>query len=767
MLRSQFHIKLRYSTAFAIAAAMIVSGCSGTSYLSKDEVLYTGAEVSIVAATEIPEREELVEQMELLMLPEPNNSFLGFFRWKLWLFNVGIFPESLGEPPVLLSGVAPERIALKMQAQMENKGYFRSVVRFDVRTSEKTADILYTIGAQPAYRIHSLSVEGNSPLNDTIRTLMKESLIIPGNRYDLDLLVSERNRIGTALKEKGYFYFSPDHIIFQADSNAGGGMLDLSLDVVKNIPDEATRRYTIGNITIYSGYSLNQDSVSLQPGDTVQIGGVTFIDLDREYKPDVIVRSVLLTKGEPYNSALHDATLGRLMNLGVYKFVNIRFVTSDSAGHPQLEPNIYLTPLPTKNIHFELQGVSKSNNLAGPELNAGFRNRNTFGGAELFSLSVELGFEIPLTEGRSGGSSFAIGSHGELDLPKLMIPFYTEDKTSRFVPKTRIAAGIRLLQRLKYYQMVSFEASFGYYWKVSLASEHAFNPFSITYAHLTATTPEFNALVNANPLLKKSFEEQFIIGENYSYTYSDLYDTEQQHHLYFKGAVDLSGNILYLLQSLIYGRPSSPDAPYTIFHTAYSQYTKFEFDMRYYLNNRDATSSLAGRCIVGIGIPYGNSATLPYVKQFTIGGSNSLRAFIARSLGPGSYAVPENATAPFIDQAGDIKLESNTEYRFPIASVFNGAVFVDAGNIWLLRNDPARPGGNITGETVLGEIAAGAGFGIRLDLSFFILRLDLSIPLRVPSLAVHDRWMFSKIDFGDPAWRRDNLVFNLALGYPY
>jgi outer membrane translocation and assembly module TamA len=751
-----------------VLTTLFASGCGYSSYLAKDEVLYTGAEVTVAIAGGTEENDGLQEQMELLIVPEPNAMFLGLFRWKLWLYNVGIFPESLGEPPVLISQMLPDRIAAKMHTQLENKGYFRPDVRYEIKTEESSAELQFAIAVTPAYRISSFTVGGNSALSDTIRSLMEETLIAVGDRYDLDILVLERKRVGTALKEKGYFFFSPDYLIFQADSNAGAGMIGLSLTVSDAIPDDAERSYTIGNITIHSGYSLNQDSLSGAQGDTVQIDGVTFIDLDHEYEPAVIVRSVLLKKGETYNSELHDATLGRLMNLGVYKFVNIRFTASGTAGSPQLEPHIYLTPLPTKNVHFELQGVSKSNNLAGPEFNAGFRNRNTFGGAELFSLTAEIGFEIPMSNERSGGSSFVMGSHGELELPKFLIPWYLDDQTSRFVPKTRIAAGIRLLQRLQYYNMITLESSFGYVWKVSDAAEHVFNPFSITYAQLTSTTEEFKALILLNPLLQKSFEEQFIVGQNYSYQYADQYDLTLKNHVYFKGSIDLSGNVLHLLQSLAYDRAASPAAPYTIFNTAYSLYSKFDIDLRYFINNAAKTSGVAARVIVGVGIPYGNSATLPYVKQFTIGGSNSIRSVAARTLGPGSYYAPENtATAPFLDQAGDIKLEFNTEYRFPIASIFYGALFVDAGNIWLLRRDPARPGGEISGATLFSEIAAGTGIGLRLDLSFFILRLDLATPLRDPSLPSADRWTISRIDFGDPSWRRDNLVLNIALGYPF
>jgi outer membrane protein insertion porin family len=749
--------------------AIFAPGCSNTAYLVHGEKLYTGADVNIEEKNNIPDKSDLENQLDLLARPEPNGKLLGLFRFKLWLYNIGFFKETLGEPPVLLQSVAPDRVAARMRALLESKGYFWTDVHYTVREEEKTADIQYTIALRSPYRINGITVKGDSTtLVDAIRSTMRETILVPGDQYDLVKLKQERERIDAALKEKGYFYFSPDFIVFQADSTAGNETVDLSLQVKKDIPVEATRVYTIGNTTIYSGYSLHRDSAATPAGDTVSVGGCSYIDIDKKFRANVIVRSIFFKKGAVYSRNDHDLTLNRLMDLGVFKFVNIRFVEADSGGIPRLDPHIYLTPLPMKNICFELQGVSKSNNLAGPVFNSSYRNRNLFGGAELFTLSLEAGFEVPIGGGQSGTNSYEIGTRGELFLPKFVTPFTLGSVSSRFVPRTHIALGLSLLNRLQYYQLFSVDASFGYNWKESISKEHNFNPLSITVARLTNTTPKFNDLLNTNPFLRNSFEEQFIIGQNYSFTYNDQLEKNYKNHTYFKGSIDLSGNLLHFVQSLFYRQKATPDTPYKIFGAAYSEYYKFDIDVRHYYNTVDHRSSLASRLIAGIGVAYGNSATLPYVKQFYIGGSNSVRAFGARTLGPGSYRIPDSLAArSFIDQAGDIKLEANSEYRFPIVSIVKGALFVDAGNIWLLREDPARPGSQFSGKKFLDEIAVGTGFGLRLDLSFFILRFDLAFPLRVPYLPQGERWVINKIDIGDPSWRKNNLALNIAIGYPY
>jgi outer membrane protein assembly factor BamA len=754
--------------AVAAACAGFAWGCN-TTYLAQGEKLYTGADVNIEEKNSIPNKGDLKNQLDMLAKPEPNGKLLGLFHFKLWLYNIGIFKESIGEPPVLLQSVAPDRVASRMRTLLENKGYFWSDVHYTVREKEHTADIQYYIAIESPYKIHALTVKGDSDaLIEAIRSTMGETLLAAGDQYDLEKLKKERERIDAALKEKGYFYFSPDVLVFQADSTAGNKTIDLSLQIKKDIPAQAVHVYMIGNIYIYSGYSLNHDTVAMPVADTVSVGGCNYIDLDKKFEPDAIIRSTFFRKGAVYSRKNHDLTLNRLMNLGVFKFVNIRFVSADSAGIPFLEPHIYLTPLPLKNIRFELQGVSKSNNLVGPVFNSSFRNKNLFGGAELFTLSSDVGFEMPVGGGASGGNSYEVGVRGELDLPKFAVPFRIDNVSSLFVPKTSIELGSDLLNRLQYYQLLSLDASFGYNWKESISKEHNLNLLSITFAHLTNTTQTFNDLLNANPLLKKSFEEQFIIGQNYSFTYNDQLETDHKNHLYFKGSMNFSGNLLQLAQSLFYNHTATPDAPYEIFGTTYSEYYKFDIDLRNYYNTVDQQVSLASRIIAGIGVPYGNSATIPYVKQFYIGGSNSMRAFPTWGLGPGTYKMPDSVAAKsFLGQGGDIKLEANTEFRFPIVSIVKGALFVDAGNIWLLRDDPNRPGGTFSGKTFIDEIAVGTGFGLRLDLSFFILRCDLAFPLRVPYLPQGKRWVINKIAIGDPSWRSDNLAWNITVGYPY
>jgi outer membrane protein assembly factor BamA len=308
--------------------------------------------------------------------------------------------------------------------------------------------------------------------------------------------------------------------------------------------------------------------------------------------------------------------------------------------------------------------------------------------------------------------------------------------------------------------MNSFRTSFGYNWKESLEKEHELNPISINYVQPANVTPEYIDSAKNNTTLNKAIEKQFILGSDYTYTYTNVINYKPVNGFYFSGGIDLSGNVA----GLITGANISKMDTAKIFGAQFSQYTRLQSDFRFYRKVAE-NSVWANRIMVGIGIPYGNSSQLPYVKQFFSGGNNSIRAFRSRSVGPGTYEA-QQSTGSLAEQPGDIKLELNTELRFPIAGIVQGAVFVDAGNVWLFNEDTTKAGSLFTSK-FLSELAAGSGVGIRFDLSFLVLRFDLAFPIRKPWLPAGQRWVLGQVDVGNAQWRKENLVFNLAIGYPF
>jgi outer membrane protein insertion porin family len=552
--------------------------------------------------------------------------------------------------------------------------------------------------------------------------------------------------------------------LFKADSIKGAKLVKITLTVKPETPARAKVPYRLRNIYIIP-YSALNDSVKVRV-DTVLVDGYYYLNNDSSFRPQVILNSVFLKKGDLYCRHNHNATLGHLMGMGVFKYVSIRF-EDVQADTNMLDTYIYMSPTPPYSVQADLEAISKSNNYTGPALTLSAKNRNVFGGAEMLVFNVLGSFETQLSGNQRGLNSFEFGANSQLYFPKFIAPFKIRNASSLFVPKTKIDLGFRLIQRVQYFNMQSVNTSFGYKWKETAQKEHELTPFSIVFAKLNSTTDAFRLLLLKNPFLRKSFQEQFIIGSLYSYTYNSQIGVQHTNQYYFNGTIDVAGNSLYALQHLITGRSPGDANPFKILGYTYSQYSRITADGRYYRRLSEGTK-LATRLLVGLGLPYGNSSTMPYTKQFFSGGANSIRAFQSRTLGPGSYRMPDSlAGKTFLDQSGDIKLEGSVEYRFGIISILKGALFVDGGNVWLVSKNVQFPGGEFKVNEFSRQLALGAGFGFRIDLSFFVIRFDLATPLRKPYLPEGQHWVMSQIDLANPSWRAQNLVLNIAVGYPF
>jgi outer membrane protein assembly factor BamA len=758
--------------------AFIVCGCSGTKHLPDGEKLYTGAEVKFTKQGDVPKTKALQIEVEKVIVPKPNSTFLGFFRPKLWFYMVTDTPKGkglryfvknkLGEPPVLLRKVDRVSTSSLIQNRLENNGYFRTDVNYKIEEKSKTAKIIYTAELHGPYRIDSISFPARlTSLTSKISEDASKTLVKSGEIYNLTVLKAERERIDLYLKNEGFFYFDPDYLVFYADTLTGNRKVNLSLELKEDVPPKAVLRYHMGDILIDPKFTL-EDTLPL-PADTLNIEGKYYLNTDNTFNPKVIAQSVFFNRNDYYTRRNHDITLRRLMGLGVFKFVNIEFeddITIDSA---LLHASIYLTPLRKKSLRAELLGISKSTNYAGPGLDMSYRNRNFLKGSELFILSGEAGLETQISgrlPGQPSLGSFTISGTAQVYVPKFIVPFYRiNNVSSYYVPKTKFELTAEKIYHLEYFTLNSLEFTYGYNWKEGDTKEHELDPVVINYVNISNTTPLFDTLLLQNPFLKKNFEQQFILGLEYSYTFNNQAVKRLGHQYYFKGLTDFSGNLFSLINNTFNNQKVDPENPVKVFDLPYSQYSRFDVDGRYYYVF-DKNNKIATRLKAGIGIPYGNSDALPYIKQFFIGGSNSIRAFRSRTLGPGTYPPPSADTITFFEQAGDMRLEGSAEYRFNIISILKGAVFVDAGNIWLLHNDPLRPGG-VFEKDFLNEIAVGTGFGIRADANFFVVRLDLAMPIRKPWLAPGDRWVLDQISFGNSAWRKENLVLNIAIGYPF
>ena len=488
--------------------------------------------------------------------------------------------------------------------------------------------------------------------------------------------------------------------------------------------------------------------------------GYYVLDRQKQYKPRLFKHTIQFEPGDIYNRTDHNATLSRLVNLGLFKFVKNRLEVVPNIDSAKLNAYYYLTPNPRQALRAEVNASTKSNNLTGSSITTGWRKRNAFRGGELLAIDATGGFEVQYSGQLKGYNTYRYGLEANLSFPRFLTPIFRVSNKGGFIPKTNALLGWDVLVKQKLYRMNSFRAEFGYVWKNGILNEQKFSPVAITYVQPAFISDQYQDSINKNSSFAKAVEKQFILGAVYNYNYSQIQDNIFVTGIYFNGNVDVSGNFAGLFS----GANVNANKPKYIFGAQFSQYVRLESDFRYYLklSNR---SVIANRLIIGASVPYGNSTALPFVKQFFAGGNNSVRAFRSRSLGPGSYQQPPTTT--FLpDQSGDLKLEINSEYRAKLFSIVHGAIFVDAGNIWLYNEDPDKPGGKFSGK-FLNELAVGAGVGLRLDISFLVLRLDVAFPLRKPFLPEGDRWVLDKIKFSSGTWRQENLIFNLGIGYPF
>jgi len=735
--------------------------CSETKSLQEGQYLYDGAKIEIKAKPRIKkkERNALKDELEGLVRPTPNGSFLGI-RVKLLLYNFAGTPkgkglrywirERLGEPPVLASYSVMEKSRAVLQNRLENRGYFKDTVLLDTiyKGRKIRAEYKAQIGYQ--YKIGQVVYPADpDSLSQQIARMAKRSLLKKGDPYNLDVIKNERTRIDARLKQKGYYYFSPDDLLIKADSTVGDHLVNMTLLIKKSTPAQAREVYRIGDVIVFADYDINTDT-GLAVQQVPKYQGYTIIDPGKKFKPEIISRALAFEQGELYNRRDHDLALSRLISLGVFKFVKVRFDESDTAKKT-LNAFYYLTPAQKKSIRFEVSGLTKSDNASGGQVSINWRNRNFFRGAELFTASAYGGLEKQFIGKGQSINTNKLGLDFNLYFPRIVAPFRFRTN-SGFMPKTRVNLGYEYFNRKDQYTLNSFKTSFGYIWKETAAKEHTLDIIRINYVNPTHITPAFQQALDTNIILARSLERQFIVGPVYNFNLNTQYrPNRRKNNFYFNANLDLSANLLGIFSGadVLNGKEKK------IFKTPYSQYIRAELDFRHYLNFSRYTV-LASRITGGMGYAYGNSLTMPFVKQFFAGGANDIRAFRSRSIGPGSFYAGNRDTAFLPDQPGDIKMEMNTELRFKLFSVVRWAFFVDAGNIWTLRYDSARIGSMIS-RNFLNQVAVGVGTGLRIDVSILLLRLDLGIPVREPFLPEHERWVFD----------HKNFVLNFAIGYPF
>ena len=749
------------SLAFIISS---ISSCSVEKFIPEDKLLYAGAEIEFNAEIDtIKDLEELKLELNSVLKPVKNKEFLGmrpglYFHYKAQKENPGFINKflnkKLGEEPVYSTRIDQAQTENLLLNRLENRGFFFSEVTSRVKedTVQKEATVDYTIRLAQPYLLEQYKIDSDSSLvyND-IAAGISETIINKGMRFDLSKLKVERQRIEFDLKKKGYYNFSPGLLIFEADTNQySNKRFDLFLRLKKDVPQSTIIPYKITKVNIHPNYVIGNDSIKK---DTIRYAEKYFIQDEEYFKPKRLDPFILLEEGQYFSPSLSSATSRRLSTIGAYKFVNIRYDEIDSLSTDSLgilEANIFLSPLNKRAIRVELQAVTKSNNFAGPNLALTYSNRNLFKGGEILNLTGKFGYEFQLSKGGSqnGFNSLEFGVGADLIYPRLLFPItVSKDFFKYAIPKTKLSIGADYLTRTNLFSLISFYGSFGYFWNANKYVTHEFNPISVNYVKLANSTQAFEEILAANPFLKTSFEQQFIAGLMYTFTYNEMVNVTKIHQFFTTLNLDIAGNTLDLVSA-----STEDGSPKKFAGLEFAQYAKADVDLRYHFNFAKE-QKIATRIFAGLGLPYGNSQFIPYSRQYFSGGPYSVRAFKTRSLGPGTY-VPEdlNDSNSYFEQTGNVRLEANVEYRFPIYSFFKGALFADAGNVW--NTNDSLEGGKFS-SNFINEMGVGVGAGLRIDIQSFVIRFDLAAAVKRPT----DGKNFN-FDYQNP-------VLNFAIGYPF
>ena len=759
------------SVIFFLTALLLLSACSNTRHLPAGDKLYTGANIIVSGPSlSVQQRKVLKEDLQGLTRPKPNSKLLGV-RLKLSIYNMfrnkkeksffGRIRDKNGEPPVLLSQVDLQHNIKVLQSHLENKGWFHARVSGDTIIRRRKAHARYNAEAGIQYKINSIHFPADSSiLTQTILRCADETLLKAGKPFDLDVIRAERSRIDVFLKENGFYFFSPDHLLVRVDSTIGNGLVDMYVTIKPDIPIAARQVFTIKDVYIYTGYSLNTSQIDTNRNDRVFYRGYYLVDRRKRYKPSLFSAVMQFNPGDVYNRTDHNYTLNRLVNLNLFKFVKNRFEVNTRTDSALLNAYYYLTPLPKKSLRAEFTTITRTSNLNGSLISINWKNRNTFRGGEQLSISAYTGSDVQFS-GALRGPTLRTGAEINFAIPRFIVPFVKFNNRSGYVPRTNIQLGYDVVDRREWYTVNSFRGAFGYLWKESIQKQHELYPVSISYVQPVKVTEKYNTLIHQDTLLARAVQKQFILGGTYQYNYNQLANgLRPPNSMYFNGLIDLSGNIAGLITGANYKKGNEV----LIRNVPFAQYIKLEGDARFY-RKLGLYSTWANRIIVGIGIPYGNSVQIPFIKQFFVGGNNSLRGFRSRSVGPGTYRYPGTANF-FPDETGDIKLELNTEFRMRISGPLYGAIFIDAGNVWLMNDSSYthKPGGEFSGK-FLSQLAVDAGFGFRFDITLFVIRFDVGFPMRKPW--EQNPWVINQLQLNKREFRRENIVYNIGIGYPF
>ena len=762
-----------YICTFIIA---LCTSCSVSKFIPEDKYLLD--EVRIVSET----KEVKPSLFNSYIRQNPNAKWFSLIKTQLYVYNLSgrdstkwgnKFLRRIGDAPVIYNEEEAQRSEEEITKAVHNMGYMAATVKRSTKIKKKKIKLYYDVTAGKPYIVQSIKYDINDPQiaallkQDSAKSLLKEKMY-----FDVNVLDADRQRITDKLLRNGYYKFNKDYIGYTADTVRNTYNVDLTQHLhpfKTHVSDSAKahQQYWINKINFITDYDVLQSSAlsSVEINDSINYKGYPIYYKDKLYlRPKVLTDNLRFAPGDLYNERDVQQTYSSFGRLPALKYTNIRFVETQIGDSTKLDCYVMLTKSKHKSIAFEVEGTNSAGDL-GAAASVSFQNRNLFRGSETFMIKFRGAYEVisGLQAGYANNNYTEFGVESSINFPNFLFPFVSSDFKRKIRATTEFGLQYNYQMRPEFLRTMA-SASWSYKWTQRQKIQHRIDLINIAFLYLPRISERFKEdYINKgqNDIFQYNYQDRLIINMGYSYNYNSVggaivNNTIASNSYSIRFNFESAGNIMYALSKMT-GIRKNANNEYAILGIPYAQYIKGEFDFSKNIRI-DYRNSFAFHAGIGIAVPYGNAKTIPFEKQYFSGGANSVRGWSVRDLGPGSFAGKGN----LLDQSGDIKLDASIEYRSKLFWKFQGAVFIDAGNIWTVREYANQPGGVFKFNKFYKQIAVAYGLGLRLDLDFFILRFDGGMK------AVNPAFETKKEHFPiiHPKFSRD-FAFHFAVGYPF
>ena len=748
--------------SFLSVLILLLSACKSTKYVPDGEYLLD--RVSIKSDNPDLKHDALKDYLR----QTPNAAVFGLFRMQLGVYNlsgkdsakwVNKMLKRIGDPPVIYNPSLTSLSVQQLQRQLENKGYINGKVQTRLTKKGKKASVEYTIHAQTPYRLRDYKVnikndELTKIAQDTARSMIRSNML-----FDIDVMNAERDRIATRFRQQGYYNFNKDFLNYTVDSTLNIHKIDASLELRDYLsrPGDSTnkvifKQFTIRKVVFYTNSDINltSDLTNKEKLDTVKFRDFILVTPKKMIlKLDALVQNTYINPKSLYSDEAVERTYSALNSLGPIKYVNISF---KETGPNLLDCYVIIIPAKTVSLSTELEATYTAGywGVAG---NVNVANRNIFKGAETLSLLARGAFEW-----QDGVWAQEYGGQVGLKFPRFMLPFGSFDFKRNIHANTEFTSAFTYQFRPGEFTTTNVGAGINYTWNRK-RFQHMLQLFDLSYVQFHINQVFADSFLNpAKPIFNPyNYQDHFIMRIGYTGSFTTFHaNRPMQNYSLARYSIETAGNFLYGLSHALGNTPDSTGA-YQLFKIRYAQYVKGELNFTHH-QIFDKDNRFVYHFDVGIGVPYGNGEVIPFEKRFYSGGANSVRGWSESTLGPGVYHRITTLPRDF-NQVGDIKLDMNMEYRTKMFWLLEGALFLDAGNIWTIKKYETQPLGEFKFDTFMSQIAFAYGLGLRFDFSFFIARLDLGMKLFNPVLTHREQWRIN------PGW--DDMAIHFAIGYPF